>query len=258
MKNKITVLLALIFAFAFLFGFTEGDDYKYKTKLVEKVYSPCDKEIDYCTHFKLKYDEFYSGPQKDIINNFILNYIIDSIYIPETAVNKSIESLIGNFFGDYETTIELFKGKDYPAAPWELDIKGEALKVTNEYIAYSIGYYIFTGGAHPNTYSYYYNFNPVTGKVLQYSDVFKKGSDKKINELLEKKLRKFFSLSPTAPLSEVLFEDKLVHNDNFTINEKGITFLYNRYEIAAYVYGEIELELTYKEINNLLLPEFQN
>ena len=44
---------------------------------------------------------------------------------------------------------------------------------------------------------------------------------------------------------------------NFTISDSGLVFCYNPYEIAGFVYGQIELFLAYKEIGDMLKPEFR-
>jgi hypothetical protein len=64
-------------------------------------------------------------------------------------------------------------------------------------------------------------------------------------------------LSPDSSLTEILFENKIEHNDNFTLADNGIVFLYNRYEIAPYVFGEIILEIPYEEINDILNEPFK-
>ncbi len=41
-------------------------------------------------------------------------------------------------------------------------------------------------------------------------------------------------------------------NDNFLIKKNGLLFVFNPYEIAAYVYGAIEVFIPYKEIKDLI------
>jgi len=44
-------------------------------------------------------------------------------------------------------------------------------------------------------------------------------------------------------------------NKNFTVDENGITFYYNSYEITAYSFGPTELFIPYNRINDLIIPE---
>ena len=171
--------------------------------------------------------------------------------------NGNIDNMINAFFEDYREVLGESAGTDYPAFPWGLDIKGDVLKVNDLYISYNINYYIFTGGAHPNGYTRFFNFVPSTGEILCLNDIFKTGFERKLNKLLEQKFRMDFELSNDAPLTEILFENKIEHNNNFTISENGIIFLYNRYEIAPYVFGEIILEIPYGEINDILKEPYK-
>lgn len=54
----------------------------------------------------------------------------------------------------------------------------------------------------------------------------------------------------------VLFDNTIQTTTNFCVTQKGILFLYNPYEIAAYAYGEIELFIPFEEVKNVLNPLF--
>lgn len=234
------------------------DDYKFRKITIEKYYTPCEGDSNECTYFALKYDEFISGAKKDAINSYITGYLVDSIYYgSNNGRNISIDDMINLYFSDYRDIVEETAGTEYPALPWGLDINGNVLKINDLYICYSVDYYIFTGGAHPNGYTRFFNFRPLTAEIINTEDVFRKGFERKLNKLLEKKFREEFELPVSAPLSDMLFENKLEYNNNFTFGDDGITFLYNRYEIAPYVFGEIVLEILYGEINDILKEPYR-
>ena len=46
--------------------------------------------------------------------------------------------------------------------------------------------------------------------------------------------------------------DEIFPNGNFMVDETGITYSFNEYEIAAYVVGATHVQLPYKEIRHLL------
>jgi hypothetical protein len=58
------------------------------------------------------------------------------------------------------------------------------------------------------------------------------------------------------PLSNALFENSIEPTNNFCITKKGILFLYNPYEIAAYAMGEIELFIPFEELKTVVNPRF--
>lgn len=79
-----------------------------------------------------------------------------------------------------------------------------------------------------------------------------------LTQIAEKHFRESKGLKLTDSLSEAGCEfpnDTFALKDNFSIGAKGITFLYNTYEIASYANGPTELFLTYHEIKDLLKPD---
>lgn len=255
--KKFNLFFVIVIALLIYSGYIY-DDYKFRKITIEKYYSPCIGDSNECTYFTLKYDEFISGSKMNVINNYIMSYLVDSIYsYPDAGSNKTIDNMINLYFSDYRDIVEETSGTEYPALPWGLDINGNVLKMNGLCICYSVDYYIFTGGAHPNGYTRFFNFRPSTGEIIYTDDVFRKGFERKLNKLLEKKFREEFELPASAPLSEMLFEDKIEYNNNFTFGDNGITFLFNRYEIAPYVFGEIVLEIPYNEINDILKEPYK-
>lgn len=255
--KKFNLFILITLSLLVFAGYT-SDDYKFRKITIEKYYSPCEGDSNDCTYFTLKYDEFTSGSKMDAINKYITGYLVDSIYFyPDAGSNKTIDEMINLYFSDYRDIVEETSGTEYPALPWGLDINGNVLKISEIYISYSVDYYIFTGGAHPNGYTRFFNFRPATGEIINTNDIFKKGFERKLNNLLEKKFRDAFELPAPAPLTDMLFENKIEYNNNFTFGDAGITFLYNRYEIAPYVFGEIILELPYGEIDDILKEPYR-
>ena len=79
-----------------------------------------------------------------------------------------------------------------------------------------------------------------------------------LTQIAEKHFGESKGLKLTDSPSEAGYEfpnDTFALNDNFSIGAKGITFLYNTYEIALYADGPTELFLTYHEIKDLLKPD---
>jgi energy-converting hydrogenase Eha subunit G len=120
-------------------------------------------------------------------------------------------------------------------------------------LAFSVAMDVYTGGAHGSAGFLNYVIDLKTGKLLTPEDVF--GDN--INELTALILHKLMEdneVTTIEELNEIGFFDAvtITPNDNFSITEKGITFLYNQYEIAPYVMGITEVFLPYREIKNLI------
>lgn len=234
-----------------------ADTTGYNIKLFKKTYKNCNENDEKCSYIKVSYPEF-KGNNGIEINKVLEAYIVDSVFNVEGKVNKSLDGLATTFFNDYEQVI-----KDAPAdfpVTYALDIASSIVFNKPKVLSISINEYINTGGAHPNSFIKNFVFNPQNGKQIKLSDVFINGFDTKLNSLIDSKFRTDKGLKPGEKLNGEkggLFEDYIKYNDNFIFTNDGIEFLYNRYEIAAYVYGEIIVKFKYKELDELLKPEYK-
>lgn len=121
--------------------------------------------------------------------------------------------------------------------------------------------YTFTGGAHGNYGTDYYNFDAKTGELLKLGDFVKdtvaltKLVEKKFieNEKAEAKANDFeFDMS-----YYFLNEGKFFLPANIGFTKDGLRFTYSPYEIAAYARGEISFDISYKELATLINEKYK-
>ncbi len=117
-------------------------------------------------------------------------------------------------------------------------------------LSFIIRFFDYTGGAHGSTSIKAFIADVATGKLLQSNDIFTEDSHDKITELVIQQLMTDFEVTKQEDLNNVGFFDasSIVANENFYADDKGITFIYNQYEIAPYVMGIIEVFLPYDKI----------
>lgn len=113
----------------------------------------------------------------------------------------------------------------------------------------------YTGGAHNNYSSSMICFDVKKQRRLGISDVLKFDSAA-MQQVIEKNFRQQYKLKPEEPLKNILFEDHLAANTNFFFDNKGISFLYNPYEVAAFAQGQITVSVPYTDLKSRLQPEF--
>lgn len=125
----------------------------------------------------------------------------------------------------------------------------------------SATYFVDMGGAHPNQWSRWLNFDFETGKLLTKEDVFLASAQADIEQLLLNHLiRMQADLYPDETLNtlEDLQEKGFLQTtnmyipDNFLLSKEALMFLFNRYDIAPYSAGEIVIEVPYEEIGAYL------
>lgn len=122
-------------------------------------------------------------------------------------------------------------------------------------INYFVYWEEYTGGAHPSTVCHFLNYDPVSGNEITLDDVLKEGYEDRLLAMLTNKLLKYAGAANIDELHEIgylIFGDDMHITKNVKLGKEGISFLYNRYEIAPYAMGETTLQLTYNELKDLL------
>lgn len=235
-----------------------SDSLSYEVKNFKKTYKDCKDSDEKCSYLKVSYPNF-SGNSAAEINKVVDAYLVDSIFTIEgKASNMNLDGLAATFFADYDSVMK-DASPDFPVV-YALDVNSSVIFNKPAALSVSIDFYINTGGAHPNSFVRYFVFNPKTGKQVKLSDLFDSGFEDKLNKLIDKKYREYRNLKPTDRLDGekgYLFDNFIKFNDNFILTKEGINFFYNNYEIAAYAVGPTELKFTYKELEEILKPEYK-
>ncbi len=185
------------------------------------------------------------------LNNFVLGKIMATADVDKKYDNyKAYADDFIKGFEDFAT-----KEKDYQQT-WFLNIKTEVLRQQKGYIALKTTYVNYSGGAHPNSVFSYLNYNPTRHQEILLDSLILPGSMTKLNTIAEGIFRKQEKLAPAASLRDGYFfeNDRFKLNNNFTITEKGLEFLYNPYEIKAYVYGTTTLIIPFVDLKGIARP----
>lgn len=174
-------------------------------------------------------------------------------YVEKPVAEKTIPAALAAIVADYKA---YRKEITEFAMDWEIEITDSIYLNTPKLISMTRSFYAFTGGAHGSTYFSYYNIDPKTGRQLLMADLFTDTTA--LLPIVEVKFKERWA--------EVLAETKGDYNQagfdfpnnkfalplNFCIMEKDVAFLYNTYEIAAYVMGPTEVYVPKREIIHLL------
>ena len=89
-----------------------------------------------------------------------------------------------------------------------------------------------------------YVFNLKTGKLLTEEDLFGKDFERKIQKRLTEKAN-ILRQQDMLPEEDIFYSNSnITPNGNFAITDTSIIYTFNPYEIAPYVYGIIDIEIT--------------
>lgn len=115
----------------------------------------------------------------------------------------------------------------------------------------------WTGGAHPNHHESWLVVAS-DGEPLELEEIVPLSARETLLTLGERAFRAYHGVPPDEPLDALgfWFEDGRFHlADNWGIEERGLVFHYNPYEVAAYALGHTEILLPWKAVANLLAAD---
>ena len=233
--------------------------------LTDDASSPfCDFSIDY-TYLEDENDSIAT-----LINQAIQREWLGDDYanlLPEVAV----DSFMHVYIRDYRQEVGKLYGADRAQATSEEEIPNW-YNQTYSLVTFveegrggtvnaSANYFVDMGGAHPNQWSRWMNFDFVSGKHLTQEEVFLPSAKADIEKLLlDKLIRQQAEQHPEENVTSLedlqqlgfLQMTNMYIPDNFLLGKEAVLFLFNRYDIAPYSAGEIVIEVPYEEIGPYL------
>ena len=209
-------------------------------------------QIDNCAEIKIEYPRitFNNKDVEDKINSSIFRLFAQGML--DSSESVDFESIMNRFISEYES----FK-KEFPDAPqsWIIERTGKVMLNKANIISMDCTDYSYTGGAHPNTFVTFKNFNLSTGREFQLVDLIHSEKLNELRQIAEVEFRKLKNLKSDDDLGKAGFwfeDNQFKLNDNFLIADSSLIFYYNNYEITAYAFGPTELVIPYQKIKNLV------
>ena len=253
-KTVIIILIISIIPACGSTNKTDNDKVIVHQKKYEDRTGDCDGAYsNNCAQIKIEFPLVeYSQNQvvENRINKLIHGYLLQPLF--DENPSESIEKFIDKFLQEYES----FKN-DFPEAfqLWSLERTGKVRHNSDYIFSVELSEYSYLGGAHPNTYINFVNYNLKSGEEIVLNDFININFENELNGIAESEFRKQKELSDTSDLGQAGFwfeDNRFKLNDNFLITDSSLVFYYNNYEITAYAFGPTELEIPYKKIKDLI------
>ena len=162
------------------------------------------------------------------------------------------------FFGAVEAA-----RKEMPDAPNMVYIYGglgDTLAISPTVISLFYNESTYTGGAHDNSNTFFYNFDAATGRLLKLNEIVQ--DTLALNKLAEVKFKEEETKVAKENGMEFKMEDyffpenKFILPQNIGITKEGLRLLYNPYEVAAYVRGMIILDISWKDLKGIVVEKY--
>ena len=132
-----------------------------------------------------------------------------------------------------------------------MNLNNKILFQNDSLLSYAVEYSDYEGGAHGSYRITYTNVDLNRLVTLSEEDLFVPGYYKPLT------LMQTYQVSePDSLLEKGFFTiEDIVPNNNFRLDEEGIHYAYNQYEIAPYAMGVISVTVPYTDLEDILIPE---
>ena len=200
---------------------------------------------------------------KKVQDHFVLSYFGESYkdLTPEEAVARYSDDYLATY-KELETEFkkELERKDDLPVGAWFSYYEMSSDEITynrNGLVSYTVYFENYTGGAHGAHAYNHFVLDATTGERIHEEDIYGEGYQDLLAEILVHAITRDNDLSDPKELENIGFfsVDEIYPNNNFYVDDSGITYTFNEYEVAAYVVGPVHVHLSFDEVHVLLKPD---
>ncbi len=220
----------------------------------------CDNSL--CINFDLIYPIIAAdkasnrirNPFNDSIRTDVINFV--KAWVPEDKLSNTltIEEAANYAINDILKMVEEEGERFFATGKWAIEVEPKVWTNDSHILSTSLHSYSYMGGAHPNTYNKFINYDIKNGKTLQLDDIFV-NYQSKLRQLVMDDLKKQSEAPLSKDLKDIGFfvsDKEFKLSNNYYITPDGIHFYYNTYEIASYVQGDFYVSVPFTAINNLI------
>lgn len=132
----------------------------------------------------------------------------------------------------------------------------EIVRNDNKIFSVKMSDLAYAGGAHGSHYIEGLNFDLVNSKLIKFEDLFtvpKELYEDKLFNLINDKIKNMIENEDAYFFDDYENNIKGAFKDNlFLLTDDGITFIYEEYEISAYAEGTKFIDISYKDIKDII------
>lgn len=204
----------------------------------------------------------YLMPDEAESSPFLIKAIIDCL-APQFSLAANIQEALGKkdaaFFADYrKLNVDLYREMHSEEASFSFNYTNETrlsvLYNDNNWLVAECFFATYTGGAHGNYGASYVNMDLAAQKLWPLNEIV--ADTNSLLAPLNDAALLYFQLKPGEEVGSRMLVEQVPVTTNFFLSGRGITFVYNPYEIASYADGQVALFIPYSSILHHLTPAF--
>lgn len=195
-------------------------------------------------------------------NIFISNFLDPSFTIFKSVPTQALEKYKEAYIDNYLHEIDLF----YNSKNLSHDETNEKYlsyyeTITNEIIynkqnilSFQIAQTNYKGGTSSYLLLKNYAVDLTTGRVIFEKDIFNPGYEEVLSNLFKEYLLRMNNVKTLSDLQDMGYFgiEEIVPNENLLIDDRGITYIFNKNEISTFKLDPIKISIPYEEISSIL------
>ena len=275
--NKITLSIVLFGIFFLSIFFSGCDLWKkssenpicFDTLQIDKTYHINDKpELPACNvNINFIYPKSSGLNNVDVVQSFFIEKVLgptfkndDSKSAAEKYVNHYIDNFklfIENKSNDDSENENIGEKESESEFSYFVQLRDSISYNENGFISFTVETVSCEGGAHSSRNIDGYAYSLVTNERLTENDFAGDNYSKGLSNLIAEKIAESYDVKEVKELENLGFYSikDIIPNDNFTLNKNGITYYFNKNEIAGSMVGIIEVFISYRELSFFLMED---
>lgn len=190
---------------------------------------------------------------------FILGFLDDdtyAYYTPQEAIKKYEKAYIENYKRDVSIFFNEKLEQEEPEKYFSYyeTVKSEIKYNKNDILSFQVIQSNYKGGA--DSYQFYrnYSIDLQNGTLIAESDIFENGYEKELSTIFKQYLLKSNKVEDVAALENLGYFgiDEIFPNGNILLDDKGVTYTFNKGEYSAYKLDPINIFIPYEDISFLI------
>lgn len=197
---------------------------------------------------------------KDSINALIRRNLLlsDNGIIAYESLQQRMNDFLDEYIAQRDEMAEIYRsmGVDVLDLPrWSCEVQVRVVLNTSHFLVLQFDETNFTGGAHANVTTRFFNFDLRTGELIAIEQLFKDKSTyyAQLQPLVERNMRQHLRSLGVENLELEIDEGAFSRiPEHFALTRTGLRFSLDPYEVGAFSMGTLQFEVPYEELYYLL------
>ncbi|MDH8702170.1 hypothetical protein M2138_001530 [Dysgonomonadaceae bacterium PH5-43] len=224
---------------------------KKESYFIENSKFGCNVDIDFTFPDTLKNTQDVKSLLK-VMTELVLGEVYANEY-PDKAVDQYYENYVNKFkyFAvDVANTGDENSYEDETGYTYYIKVKDTVTLNQNNIVSFTVETLSYEGGAHSTKSIYGYTYSMTDNCIITENDFAGEKYSEIISLLLTNKIIEENNLKDAKDLENIGYNiEDIKPNNNFSLNDKGITYYFNEGEIAGNMIGITSVFMSYDELS---------